>query len=398
MIQVISKENCNGCKGCFTVCSKNCITMQSDNEGFWYPKIDVKTCINCEMCEKVCPELNVKEVLPKTYQPSVYAAWNKNEVIRMSSSSGGVFTALSEVIIKNEGVVFGAGFGVENLEVMHQKIDNVSDLHKLRGSKYVQSDIGRTYQEVKELLGVGKQVLFSGTPCQIGGLYSFLLMVKYDNLYTCDIICHGVPSPAVFEKYKNHLKKLHGHISDITFRDKDTGWKSYSFSYSSGNKKLYSEQYRDNAYMKGFLRDLYLRPSCSNCSFKGVNRQADITLADFWGVASKYPELDDDKGTSLLLIHSKKGDELLSYCGSQIELYKADLDHAIKHNSCAIKSVMPNRNRAKFFEELTKDKEEKYPINQIIEKYSQYSFYIRVKIKAREGVSKLKNKIWRDSM
>lgn len=392
MIQVVNKEDCNGCKGCFNICPESCIVMKTDIEGFWYPKIDLNICVDCGMCVRICPEQDVKEVVLQGENPLVYAAWNKDEEIRLKSSSGGVFSLLAKDVIKQGGVVLGAGYD-DDLKVRHQKVERVSDIYKLRGSKYVQSDTGTTFLETKELLEEGKLVLFSGTPCQVAGLNNFLFLKKFDNLYTVDLVCHGVPSPKIYEKYVNRLQELHGKIADIVFRDKKNGWRNYSFSYVLKNKAGYNESRSKNTYMKGFLRDLYLRPSCHSCSFKTINRQADITLADFWGVANKYPELDDDKGTSLLFVHSEKGKKLLEKCESQLELHKVELEYAVRHNSAMIKSVIPHKNRDKFFRELERGEHE---IIKLIEKYAQYDFIVRVKGLARRVCSRVKRLLIRN--
>ena len=278
MIEIKSKEDCCGCYACYNICPKQCITMKTDNEGFWYPKIDKNKCINCNLCEKVCPIINpVKRVDSKKI---AYASMNKDEQVRMKSSSGGIFSILAEYIIKNNGVVYGAGFD-EDFNIKHKRILYSTDLDLLRGSKYVQSSIGDIYKQVKNDLENNNPVLFTGTPCQVEGLRSYLRK-EYVNLITMDFICHGVPSPLVWEKYLKKMKKSkQENIKNIYFRNKDIGWKLFSLKIIF-DKRIYSNDLNNDLFMKGFLQDVYLRPSCYNCKFKKINRISDITVADFF--------------------------------------------------------------------------------------------------------------------
>nr|WP_301335123.1 Coenzyme F420 hydrogenase/dehydrogenase, beta subunit C-terminal domain [Holtiella tumoricola] len=341
------------------------------------------------MCEKVCPELK-QYANPNALEPQALGAWNLDAEIRKQSSSGGVFTALAEWIIDQNGVIFGAGFD-EGFRVTHRKIIIKKALAELRSSKYVQSNIGDTYAQAKECLGQGKKVLFTGTPCQIAGLYTYL-QKKYENLYTCDVACHGVPSPKVFEKYKDYLEDKHsGKITKMTFRDKVKGWKSYWVTIKFENDKLNTTQYGQNPYMIGFLKDIYLRPSCYECTFSTIPRVADITLADFWGVGAKYPELDDDKGTSLLLINTQKGKELLLSCKEQIFIQECNLKYAIKHNPCIAGAVKPHPEREQFFKDL-----DNISFDKLIKKYlNPPNVLKRVKGKVWGILSRIKRRIFR---
>lgn len=388
MIKIHNKKNCCGCHACANICPKNCIEMQTDSEGFWYPQVNESKCVQCNLCEKVCPEIK-KYANPNVMaKPQVLGAWNLDAEVREQSSSGGVFTALAEWIIDRGGVIFGAGFDKE-FRVTHKKIANKDVLVGVRGSKYVQSNIGSTYVQAKECLIQGKKVLFTGTPCQIAGLYTYL-QKEYENLYTCDVACHGVPSPKVFEKYKAHLEEAYkSKIIKMTFRDKVKGWKSYWVTTNFDNKKLHTTQHGQNAYMIGFLKDIYLRPSCYECSFSNVPRIADITLADFWGVGVKYPELDDDKGTSLLLVSTKKGQRLLRNCKEQIFMQECDLEHAIKYNPCIAGSVNPNVQREQFFKDL-----DNVPFEELVKKYMSPPSWIKRKISiVRDILGSIKRRV-----
>ena len=235
-----------------------------------------------------------------------YAAYSKSEEIRISSSSGGVFTHLAERVLSNNGVVFGAMFD-ENFNVVHNYIDSADELKKLRGSKYVKSKTGNSFKKAKEFLDMGKNVYFSGTPCQIAGLKAFLKK-DYDNLITQDVICHGSPDPKVWRKYIDYIQSECGvSAEDVFFRHKSTGWKDYSITIDLADGDRLTQKASENRYMKGFLKNIYLCDSCYNCRFKGDNYFSDITLGDFWGIENVLPGFSDDKGVSLVLIRSAKG-------------------------------------------------------------------------------------------
>ncbi|MBO5439481.1 MAG: Coenzyme F420 hydrogenase/dehydrogenase, beta subunit C-terminal domain [Clostridia bacterium] len=347
MIYIENKEKCSGCHACVDICPKSCISMVSDNEGFLYPKVDESTCIKCGLCVKACPIITPKERTKSIDGIKAYGAYSNTKEIRRYSSSGGLFTEIATYIINNGGVVFGAAFN-EDFSVSHKMVDTIEGLSVFRGSKYVQSTIGNTYKEAKELLTEGKLVLFTGTPCQIGGLYSYLGK-DYENLITQDIICHGVPSPMVWQKYKEYQEnKNNSTINAVQFRNKDSGWKSYSVVLGFDNDKEYRQKSGNDLYIKSFLTDLCLRPSCYNCSFKGKVRESDITLADFWGIENVIPEMDNDKGISLMLVNSLRGQALFEKIKDNVTYKETDLDEALKYNSAAVESVTKPKNREKF--------------------------------------------------
>lgn len=348
MIQIIDKSQCCGCSACAQRCPKQCIVMREDEEGFLYPKVDTLSCIDCRLCEKVCPVLHQNE---KHYPLFVYAAYNRNEDERANSSSGGVFTLLAKNILSNGGVVFGAKF-TQDWQVEHGYIDSDEQIKDLRGSKYVQSRIGRTYLEVEHFLKSGRLVLFSGTPCQVSALRLFLRK-EYVNLILVEIFCHGVPSPMVWKKYLEELKRTKhiGEFKDIHFRDKITGWKHYSFSIDydkKGRSYKKSEYYTQNIYMKGFLNDLFLRPSCFSCPCKMQKSGADLTLGDFWGIQHIKPEIDDDKGVTALLVNSEKGEKLLSQL-YDLKVVPFQYDDVVSGNPALIKSPIKTEKRANFY-------------------------------------------------
>ncbi|MBE6619107.1 MAG: 4Fe-4S dicluster domain-containing protein [Ruminococcaceae bacterium] len=381
MIKISDKTKCSGCYACYSVCPVNSIAMKSDDEGFKYPVVDAATCINCGLCEKACPIIKGEENEDTSRVPTAYAAFNNDENIRLKSSSGGIFTLLAEKVIDKGGVVFGAAFN-ENFEVVHTAVEKKSDLAMLRGSKYVQSRIGESYKLAKNFLDEGRTVLFTGTPCQIGGLKAYLDR-DYENLICQDIICHGVPSPAVWEKYLKYRKECDlDTVEEISFRDKQTGWKKFSLSFKYPQKR-YSRALDDDLYMISFLKNRCLRPSCYDCSFKTVSRDADVTLADFWGVRNIIPEMDDDKGTSLVLVHSQKGASLFDEIKDLMTVKEADTDKAIRCNSAAIRSVPLYPKRRDFIKKIQSKRFDK-----VAKKHLKDPFASRCKRLVKRVVSK----------
>ena len=356
---MIDKKGCTGCGACYNICPKNAITMQVDEEGFKYPMIDKEKCINCKLCEKICPVLN-KVKKEEQELTNVIAAYTKNDEERTISSSGGIFFELADIILAKKGAIVGAGYD-EKFNVVHKIIYNKEDLKELQGSKYVQSATKDTYKETKKILENGIEVLYVGTPCQIAGLKSFL-QKDYDNLYTCDLICHGVPSPKVWQKY---LSEYNGKIQNCYFRNKDNGWNCFSMKILFDNNKFKRFKMTKDDFIRLFLNNYTLRPSCYDCKFSKIPRIADISLGDFWGVEGKYAEFNDDKGTSLILVNSEKGQELLENIKDKI-IYKenCDLDYAIKCNPCICGSVKEPEKRKEFFNDLDKMK-----IKQLANKY-----------------------------
>lgn len=351
MLKIEKKDNCCGCYACYSVCHKKSIEFLEDEDGFKYPSINKQICTNCNSCNKVCPLLEESHTNKDNY-PQAYAGINLSHDVRMNSSSGGIFSLLAEEILKNNGVVFGARFDSQ-FNVVHAYFESIKELEKFRGSKYVQSDIGDSYINAKEFLEQGRKVLFTGTPCQISGLKSFLKK-DFENLYTQDIICFGVPSPKVWRKYldyreANDLKKP----EQITFRDKQKSWKKFSVKFEYDNGK-YEENKLDDLYMRFFIAGLSLRKSCYNCSFKLQNKIADITLGDFWGIENVLPEWDDDKGVSAIIVNNEKGKKMLEAISSKLKLRDVEINDIIKYNPMLVKASDLNKNREKFFADLDK--------------------------------------------
>lgn len=381
------KKDCMGCYACSNICPVNCISMVSDTEGFWYPQVDYDKCIKCDQCRKICPILSSSTSNSTSNVPSAYACINNEEAVRLESSSGGMFTLIAEQVIENGGVVFGAGYN-DDFTIEHSFIETKEELSKFRGSKYVQSRIGNTYSQVKDFLKSGRSVLFTGTPCQIGGLKAYLGQF-YDKLICVDIICHGVPSPEVWMKYVSYREQVAGLSAQrISFRRKDEGWKRYSMSFIFKDDIEYRKTFDKDIYMKTFLKDICLRPSCYACKFKTIHRQSDITLADFWGIKSILPEMDDDKGTSLIFVNTSKGREVFSQIENKMKYKKVNLDQAIEFNPAAIRCAKSNRNRKKFFDGL-----DKIPFDQLVKKYCTDKYSIRVKRKVKIVTCKILEKM-----
>ena len=342
MINIKDKHNCCGCNACVQCCPKHCISFNKDDEGFYYPQVDETICVNCHLCEKVCPYLN--HGIPK--QPiTCYAARNKNEQIRNKSSSGGVFTLIAEIIIENGGVVFGARYD-DSWKVIHACAVSKEELAWFRGSKYVQSQIGNTYKQAETYLKGGKYVLFSGTPCQILGLRNFLHK-DYENLLTVDVVCHGVPSPGLWHDYFISLN-LHD-VCYVSHKDKEKGWRNYSFSVrNKEGKSLFFESSFFNKYLMAFGRNLTLRSSCFRCPAKAGRSGSDLTLADFWGIENICPKMDDNKGTSFVGVNTIKGMEYFNRI--KLEKEVVDYNKCVDYNPCIEKSTYEPIERLLFWE------------------------------------------------
>ena len=353
-----NKVQCCGCAGCAQVCPAHCIVLEPDEEGFLYPRVDVDACINCGRCEAVCPVIarrstsDSRENDPS--QTHAFGGYHADADVRQDSSSGGAFTMLAEWALSQGGVVYGCALD-EHMVARHQRVADAADLSKLRRSKYVQSDTRGIYASVRKDLRDGRRVLFVGTPCQVAGLRTFLGK-DYPTLLTCDFICHGVPSPRVFADYLRSVEKRHGStIQTYRFRTKDKGWSSSALQLgteailASGVRVRNYPAFRDS-FMCGFLCDLYLRPICHDCPFKELPRHdADVTIADFWGVRKDYPELDDKRGTSLLLAHSDKALGFLQQVDSGFTLVECSVPKATRANVMLTTSTPYNAKREDFF-------------------------------------------------
>ncbi len=337
MIEIRDKKDCCGCEACVAACPLGCISLREDEQGFLYPVVDKGVCVDCGLCVRVCPVLNRRASLRPL---GTLAAKNTDLGTRLGSSSGGVFSLLAEKCIDDGGVVFGVQFD-QKWHPVHSWTDSKEGLAAFRGSKYVQSRMGDCYREAKAFLEAGRRVLFSGTPCQISAL-KHSLGRDYADLLCVDLVCHGVPSPGVWRDYLASVAAPDRVITGIRFRDKSKGWNDFRVvirgrSGRGREKELVNDNAYLNTFVLGFLRNLYLRPSCYHCPARGGRSGSDITLADFWGIEHCLPEFYDRDGVSLVLVNSEAGEKALSSLApSCVETVPADFDAAAAHNPCII--------------------------------------------------------------
>ncbi len=331
IIQFKEKKECCGCTACMNICPTKAITMKPDSDGFIFPEIDNDLCIECGKCIKTCAYQNIPVSGNKPL--ATYVAINKNKDVLSYSASGGIFGALANLIFEKNGVVFGCAYN-EDIEPKHVGIDNPIDMKKIQGSKYVQSDINTTYTEAKNYLNDGRWVLFTGTPCQIAGLKSYLDK-DYDKLITADIICHGVPSEDFFKGYINYLEdKLKGRVIDLRFRDKSKGWGLRGKVTYKKKGKLKEKvvlpitSYYYNYFLKGYI----YRENCYECKYACGSREGDYTLGDYWGVEKAHSEIETENGVSVFLVNSKKGMSLVDEISKFLNLTKSTFEQAREQN------------------------------------------------------------------
>ena len=366
--KVIKKSECCGCFGCLNSCPKNCIQMKDDNEGFWYPEVDYYRCIKCNLCIKNCPALNIhnknEDVLKEA---EVIAAYSKDEVLRLDSTSGGIFSEIAKYFIKEKGIVYGAIYNQEHL-VEHYRGTTVEDIDKLRQSKYLQSNIGDIYRKVKEDLINKKKVLFVGTPCHIAALNNYLSK-NYDNLTTIDFLCRGINSPEAYKQYlKNLEKKYFSKIKRVIFKNKTYGWHRFSTKIIFENGQEYIQDRYTDSYMRGYLEgNLFMRPSCHECRYKSLPRYADITLGDFWGIEKVRPDLDQDKGTSIFMLNTEKGKKVFESIEERIVFEKMKINDIYLGNTALTQRVLLTKKQQKMREIFFKNYKEKDFENLVLE-------------------------------
>lgn len=349
---LLDSSQCVGCGSCAAVCPQQCIQMTSDDEGFRHPEIDKNRCVSCRRCEQACPLLIDTTEHTGTI---AYAAKSREDFVRAESSSGGVFTALAELVLKKGGCVCAARYDTE-FNVVHDFAYSFSEVPSFRGAKYAQSSAEHCFQEIKSLLQEGRIVLFVGTPCQTAGLSAFLRK-DAPNLILVDMICHGVPSPKVWQRYLQMRRKTDArneHIQSINLRSKTSGWSRYAYSvdieYQDGSH--YCVPQGQDPFMRGFVQNLYLRQSCSHCFFKGCRRRSDLTLGDFWGIWDQHPAFDDNRGISLLLTHSDKGKAAWAEIRDGFDCIPVTLEDAFRQNPSALLASPAHGKREEFFARL----------------------------------------------
>lgn len=355
MISIKNNIDCCGCNACGDVCAHGAITFKTDIEGFWYPVVDETKCVDCRLCERVCPELHIGELKKNDNNPPVtVAAINKNMAVRWDSTSGGAFSALAEVMYEQGGYVSGAVYD-ENFLVHNFVSDKPEDLSRLRSSKYLQSNAEGLYARIRELLRNGKKVLACGTPCQMAALRLFLHK-DYDNLVIVDFICRGVNSPKVYRKYLDSLeRKYGGKVVYVKAKNKELGWRNLTRKVVFDNGKVYYGVKMDDNFRRGYHTNVFCRPSCYTCQYKGFPRIADITIADYWGIEKVNKNLDNNIGTSMILLNSKKGENFFGQVKDKIEWEYTTFESILPGNVALTKPIEPAKiDRRQFFEDLDK--------------------------------------------
>lgn len=350
MPELVNSLECVACCACVSVCPQNAINL-SEDLGHYYPRVDTELCNGCELCTRVCPITGHNGTLHDT-TPLVYAAWSKNPVTRINSTSGGIFTELCRYVLSLGGSIFGAEYGDHHI-VRHTRVNSEFGINSIRQSKYVESRLDNIYCDVKSDLDSGKYVLFSGTPCQNAGLKAYLSK-EYDKLICVDFICRGSNMILAYKKWLEYLESEYSSaISKVWFKNKILGWNNFSTRVEFKNGKIHSSDRNSDIYMRGYLKDnLYIRPSCGHCKFKSNFRCSDITLADFWGIDKI---LDNDCGTSMVLVNTDLGKWIFSKISSNIVFIEKDLSQAIKKNPMYEKSVKINPKAKEFMELLHND-------------------------------------------
>ena len=354
MINVKNKVDCCGCNACGDICAKNAITFKTDIEGFWYPEVDKEKCVDCGLCEKVCPIMQISSLKKNDFdKPShAYAAIHRDMSVRWDSTSGGAFSALADVMYKQGGYVSGAVYNAD-FSVSNFVSNNPDDLKRLRSSKYLQSNAEGLYAAIRDLLRSGEKVLACGTPCQMAALRSFLRK-DYDNLIIVDFICRGVNSPKVYRSYLDSLeKKYNSKVVYVKAKNKELGWRNLTRKVTFANGQSYYGVLMEDDFRRGYHTNVFCRPSCYECQFKGFPRIADITIADFWGVERINKNLDNNIGTSMVLVNSKKGEQYFEQAKTMLELVETPLKEIFPGNKALTKSIEPAKiDRKAFFEDL----------------------------------------------
>lgn len=354
MIQISDKSKCCGCKACGDICPKQAISFSTDIEGFWYPQVDESKCINCGLCEKACPVINIAQLKKNDFDKPAHtiAAVNKNMRVRWDSTSGGAYTALAEGMLEQGGYISGAVYN-KDFSVSSIVTNNPDDLGRLRSSKYLQSNPADLYKNIKQLLQNGEKVLACGTPCQMAALRSFLRK-DYENLIIVDIICRGVNSPKVYRAYLDSLeKRYNSKVVYVKAKNKELGWRNLTRKVTFENGQSYYGVFMDDDFRRGYHTNVYCRPSCYDCQFKGFPRMADITIADYWGIEKVDKNLDMNIGTSMMLLNSNKGVAYFEKIKDKLEFRETAFEDILGGNIALRKSIEPATiDRKSFFEDL----------------------------------------------
>ena len=376
MVNITDPFKCSGCGACVAICPTDCISLRADEEGFLYPKVDMNSCLSCSKCESICPF--AKETSSKEYQPIVAAAKAKNDALRYVSSSGGIFSLLAENCLHEHGVVCGAAMTKDCRGVHHVMVEDYQGLSALRGSKYIPSDMGDIFIKVRSLLDEGRRVLFSGVSCQVAGLKSFLGK-EYDNLFTVEIICHGVPSPVLWEKYIKHWELANRKkVKEVYFRSKKISWQDFGEKYVTNEGEEFFQLANYNPYFLMFNSGMALRKSCYKCKVKQGNSKSDISIGDFWHIEDYAPEFADNKGVSLVLINSDQGKQWFNLIKNQIDYIiepnRFTFDDVAKYNPGVKRSLGIDEKREMFYSDLNR-----LSMRRFIKKYTPLTYKQKIK-------------------
>lgn len=373
------KSKCCGCTACANICPKKAITMVEDEEGFLYPQIDESKCVNCGLCKKVCAFQEGYSISGRLEDIEVYAAKSKNQETKRESSSGGMFTEISNYVLENNGVVYGAAFD-KDFKVLHIRTTNESERNRCRGSKYSQSDLADVYSKVKLDLNNDKLVMFTGTPCQVAGLNKFLEGINKEKLILVDIVCHGTPSPKLFREYISFIENINkAKVKEYCHRSKDKGWRHIEkVVYDNGKED--SDTILSQSWKQIFYTNLALRKTCYNCKYTNTLRPSDITIADFWGIERTSPEFVDKQGVSLVIVNTKKGKEIFRNLKQNITSKDEKIENAIVKNPQLKRSVSIDIKKRKQFWNIYSKK----GIKSIVRKYGKYNLVTFTKRKIKK--------------
>lgn len=392
MIKADDKTKCSGCMACYNICPQKCISMVEDEEGFLYPKVDMDTCVNCDLCDRTCP-LNEKNNKKYGVVQSKIVQNKDLEVLRQSTS-GGAFTPIAQYVLQRKGVVFGVEMDADSNFVKHIKVEREESLIRFRNSKYVQSYVGNSFDDAKQELQKGRLVCFSGTPCQIQGLKNYLHK-EYENLITVDVVCRGVPSPGVWKKYTDYLKRK-GKLSSVRFRDKSLGYQYSTMEVVYKDGKIERNGIESDQWLRMFFSGMILRPSCPACNFRSVERCSDFTIWDCFNVSDLTKDLDETKGATRMLIHTKRGQEIFNEIRDRFYVVDADV------NTVAVGITEKpdfNKRKSEFIQDYNK-----LSMEELLNEWFPMTFKVKVKKLTRRilngmgldvFVKKLKRKIGR---
>lgn len=387
MINVTDKKMCCGCTACFNVCPKKCISMEFDNEGFLYPAVDKSKCIQCNMCDEVCPCLNIQKEIVNEKQEA-YIVAHKNYEILKDSTSGGMFTAIADYVIENDGIVIGATME-DNFIVKHIEVEKKDQLYKFRNSKYVQSELGNLFSQIRKYLLSGRKVCFSGTPCQVEALKSFLKR-DYENLILVDVVCRAVPSPGVWNKYVKYItKKNNSKPESIRFRDKSLGYQFSTMQMTFANGKIVRNGIESDIWLRMFFSGMIIRPSCTECKFRKRYHISDFTIWDCFNVAEYTKDIDEKLGATNVLIHSKKGRKIFEDIKENLIFLSIDPKTIVNGMKELSESPKENEKKDMFFKDYSS-----MDIEEVINKYFPMTILVRVKKIVRIVLNRTGIDVW----